>query len=90
MTPISHRVPPLLAIALSVLLSACGFHLREGINLPPNIEPLYISGASDQLGLELRNALTASGIELSEESAAARHILRIGEQHSDKRSSALG
>lgn len=80
----------LILIALTLMLNACGFHLRNSISLPADVEPIYIEGASNKLYVALRNSLSASGIELSEDSESANHILSITKQVQDKRSSALG
>jgi LPS-assembly lipoprotein len=75
---------------MTLLTSACGFHLRNNISLPASVEPIYIKGANNDFYVSLRNALNASGIALSENPENANHVLAITKQLEDKRSSALG
>lgn len=60
-----------LFVTLLVLLSACGWHLRGDINLPPGMETVTIhTGQSGQeLAQELRQVLTTAGVTASLESA---------------------
>ena len=82
----------LLLISAIVLLSACGFQLRGNVDLPLGVEPIYIGGIdkTSQLAVELRNLLTSSGIQLSDQAADANYQLNVLNSLSTKRSTALG
>jgi len=66
------RTPSL--IALLVLLSACGWHLRGSLNLPAGMEAVSIHAdrTGQELAQELRQALIASGVEASLDDAGAK------------------
>jgi len=82
----------LLLTSAVVLLTACGFQLRGNVALPEGVEPIYIGSRDPQspLAVELRNFLTSSGIQLSDQAGDANHQLSILSSVSDKRSTALG
>ena len=62
----AHRLSAL--VLLAVLLSACGFHLREEVRLPAGMQRLSLEGADSlsPLGRDLRKALTRSGAQVVE------------------------
>ena len=79
------------ALAVVLVLAGCGFHLRQSVKLP--FESLYVHLAgSSQFGHELKRALRASDVRLTDDpkTAAAtlsilselreRHILSLGGQ----------
>ncbi len=80
----------LLALIVTSTLGACGFQLRGTTALPEGTEPVYLDGATGQLGVELRNLLNASGVQLSENFGDANSHLLIKKRKSDKRAAALG
>ncbi len=82
----------LLLTSAIVLLTACGFQLRGNVDLPQGVEPIYIGGINkhSQLSVELRNLLTSSGIQLSDQAGDANYQLNILDSLSHKRSTALG
>lgn len=82
----------ILSLSMAFLLTACGFQLRGKVTLPEGVEPLYIGGLSSnsQLGIELRNLLTASGVALTTESTTANYQLLVLEQDHDRRNASLG
>lgn len=53
--------------ALSLLLSACGFHLRGEVNLPSQLRTLLLSSQSGSTGFDrdLRTALTRAGVTIA-------------------------
>ncbi len=81
-----------MGLCLILLLSACGFQLRGTVELPEGVEPIYIGGlsSSGQLSIELRNLLSAYGVELNRDAAQANYQLIILEQTTDKRTASLG
>ncbi|WP_101757571.1 LPS assembly lipoprotein LptE [Oceanicoccus sp. KOV_DT_Chl] len=76
----------------SLLVSACGFHLRGNINLPAGVEPIIITGLqnSGSLAIELRNELMANGITITTAPEEANYQLAISKAASDKRITAVG
>lgn len=64
---------------LLVVLSGCGFHLRGNINLPENMQTLYIDGVApySAFAVELRRTLRANGINIVEDINSAQAVLRL-------------
>jgi LPS-assembly lipoprotein len=81
-----------LAIAglLSALLTACGFQLRGQLNLPDNIEPIFISAANSQLGIEIRNLFSSNNIALTDQAGDANYKLVLLQQERDRRTLSVG
>jgi len=81
-------------LALTLMLSACGFHLRGSLalNLPEGIEPIYVSGPVSTTALknELRRLLKAYDVNLTTNAAEANHQLVIIEHKSDRRTASIG
>ena len=72
-----HR---LVVIAIfTLVVTACGFHLREEVRLPSAMQRLAIEGADSftPLGRDLRKALTRAGAQIVEGSAERSAVLRI-------------
>ncbi|MGD8933445.1 MAG: LPS assembly lipoprotein LptE [Gammaproteobacteria bacterium] len=74
------QISGLLLIACAV--AACGFHLRGSYNLPEHLSPLFIDKDSMSLELyrELRSALVASGVGLTDDAAAASSVLKVNKE----------
>ena len=64
---------------LAVVLSGCGFALRQPLDLPPELGRLSIEAAdpNTELVRDLRAALSRSGAELVEAGVAESGILRV-------------
>ena len=64
---------------LTCAVAACGFHLRGAYDLPEHLSPLFLDKESMSLLLyrELRSTLKASGVELSDDAAAAASVLKV-------------
>ena len=79
-------------IICTLLISACGFHLRGNINLPAGVEPLAISGINETttLALKLHNSLTANGIKMTDKASEANYKIVILETKQDRRVSTIG
>ncbi len=71
------RLP--LALILTMVLSACGFHLRGEAQLPAGMQTLAIEGADalSPLGRDLRKALVRAGAQVVETSSQKTTVLRI-------------
>ena len=66
---------------LLALLSACGFHLRGEVELPPVLQETYLESKNPYTGMAraLRVELEAAGgriVETSEHATAVLHIVR--------------
>ena len=73
-----HRLA--IALLLTSLLAACGFHLRGEARLPRSMQTLAIEGADvlSPLGRDLRKALERAGVQVAEKSVPGAAVLRIG------------
>ena len=69
----------LLCLGLSLLLSACGFHLRGSQNLPPQLKQIYIESTQPYAPFEqaLRAALQSSNIQVVNAPNKEAFILKI-------------
>ena len=67
------------ALALSLLLPACGFHLRNALTLPPDLGPVDIvsSDPYSRLARSVERALAAAGAEIAEPRAEDVAVLNI-------------
>ena len=79
-------------VLASLVLASCGFHLRNQVDLPPGVEPIYVSSANptSSLAIELHNLLSASGVVLTDTVTEANYQLVILEQKQDRRVATLG
>jgi len=69
----------LLLISTFLLLAGCGFHLRGNIDLPSDLQRMYVEGTSKYsgIGVELRRSLRANGIDVVDTASAAQVILKV-------------
>lgn len=77
-----------LILALIVgLLSGCGFQLRGNIDLDPGLKRMHLQGVSafSPLGINLRQSLKSSGVEVVDKATQADSILRISDIVFDRR-----
>lgn len=79
-----------IASVLSVLISACGFQLRGQMDLPDYIEPIFITNANSQLGIEIRNLFSSNNVALTEQAADANYKLVLLKQDHDRRTLSIG
>lgn len=81
-----------LLLLLVLLTSACGFRLRGFIELPPNLQPLYISsqGSATNLAATLARQLEQSGVTLSKEITPSRLRLELKDFKSSQRQLVFG
>jgi LPS-assembly lipoprotein len=82
------RGPSLAATAALVgaLLAGCGFHLRGAVEIPPELNPLYIEApAGSPVRAAIEERLRGSAVRLASTSKEAKTILRIsGESRSSR------
>lgn len=77
-TPMKLHRHLVLAI-FTLVLGACGFHLREEAVLPASMQRVAIEGADplSPLGRDLRKALTRAGAQIVEDGSGGPTVLRI-------------
>ena len=66
----------LLATGCSLLLS-CGFHLRGSVSVPPELAVTYLKGGSSAVVEDLRQALLASGAQVTDDPDAAGATIEV-------------
>ncbi|MEP5763196.1 MAG: LPS assembly lipoprotein LptE [Halieaceae bacterium] len=86
-----NRIHACLLIVLMSLLSACGFHLRGSINLPPAWNDLHLASASpnSELARAFRDRLENAGISWRDR-ADANYTLVLGTERFDRRNLTIG
>lgn len=77
-------------VAISLLISACGWHLRGSLNLPADLKSVAISGASATLYEQLERQLRASDIDLQASEKDAQYTIVIIDEANERRTAALG
>lgn len=77
---------------LIFLTTACGFHLRGTVEVPKNIDRLYISALDTKGALitELRQQLKTNRVSLTEDPLAANYSLNILDEGREKRTAGVG
>ena len=75
-----------------VVLTACGFHLREGVELPEVLESTYLQSKDLYSGIatELRLELQAAGADLTDQRDAATGVVVILNERSQRRVLSVG
>lgn len=78
-TTMSHRFGSCLVVFAALLLSACGFHLREQIALPASLQRIHLDIADPftPLRADLAAALKRAGAELVATAADGVAVVRI-------------
>lgn len=77
---------------LLLVLTACGFHLRGQLDLPPALASTYIesNGADSNLIKRLRSSLLGNGVVVTAHRSEATAILRILRDSYDRRVLSVG
>jgi len=77
----------LLMISTLLLLAGCGFHLRGNIDLPADLQRMYVEGTSKYsgIGVELRRSLRANGVEVVDSRNAAQVVLKVSASNYKRR-----
>ncbi len=75
-----------------LLLSACGFKLRGGVELPPILQDTYIQSENPFTGMarSLRSELEANGANVLEDKKLATAVLVIHKERSENRVLSVG
>jgi LPS-assembly lipoprotein len=84
----------LLALLFGVLAAAvvvgCGFHLRGAVEIPPSLAPLYIDApAGSPVRRALEDQLRGSAVQLTNQRADAKLVLRILSERRSSRVAAV-
>ena len=66
-----------LVLAVSIILTGCGFHLRGQIDVPPSLMRMHVKGDDIELVNEVEKSLKFSSIEIVEEGAADAALLDL-------------
>jgi len=76
----------LFPLAISLLLSGCGFHLRGAVELPEMMQKTYISGGGgSDLYYAVENALLNAGAKVVGSASSATALLTLHSQRFDRR-----
>jgi LPS-assembly lipoprotein len=81
------------ALALLLMqLPACGFHLRDGVQLPDVLETTYLQSRDRFSGVvaELRIELKSAGADLTEQRGDATGVVSISGERSQRRVLSVG
>jgi len=80
-----------LTITLTLLATACGWHLRGALILPPDLQSMYISARDNYSGIaaELKRTLEANDIEVAQSSSQAQMTMHIIEERNDRRTASV-
>lgn len=78
------RLRSLYIVLTALLLSSCGFHLRNGNELPPQLHTLYFKAANpyEPVATELRQTLTSLNVRLVSQPSAATYTLMLSKSRS--------
>jgi LPS-assembly lipoprotein len=84
---IRRLIPAVIALAFALVVSACGFHLRSALELPPDLGPVRVvsSDRYSPLAESLAQALTRAGaVPATDETENATVLDLLGEQWGDR------
>lgn len=84
---IRRLIPAVIALAFALVVSACGFHLRSALVLPPDLGPVRVvsSDRYSPLAESLAQALTRAGaVPATDETENATVLDLLGEQWGDR------
>lgn len=71
------RIKSTLIMIVFLLSSACGYHLRENIDLPEGLNSIYLQGGTGQLRNNLKKVLRSSSGKLAENSKQAGLVVKV-------------
>lgn len=79
------------AITLTLLATACGWHLRGALVLPADLQSMYISARDSQSGiaLDLKRALEANNIKVAQSSSDAQMTMHIMDERNERRAASV-
>lgn len=71
-------------LLMALGLTACGFHLRQPVEIPPGYNPMFIEGGN-LVRLALIDQLSGSAVQLTDNKAAAGLVVRITREQRSSR-----
>ncbi|HFD78856.1 MAG TPA: hypothetical protein ENK05_00500 [Gammaproteobacteria bacterium] len=82
----------MVALGAALLLSACGFHLRGSVQLPPVLKEVYLQSNSPFKGITpvLRDQLLSAGAKVVEQAEDATAVIHILNERSERRVLSVG
>jgi LPS-assembly lipoprotein len=83
-------VRTILPVLLTLLLTACGYHLRGAVDLPSDLKAVYIEGASEPLREQFRKALESSTVKMVNTRAESGTVITVSNEENFKRALSLG
>jgi len=80
-----------LSITLFLITTACGWHLRGALVLPPDLQSMYISARDNYSGIaaDLKRTLESNNIEVTSDSALAQMTLHIIDERNLRRTATV-
>ena len=72
-------------LALALLLSACGYHLRGSLELPSGLKNVYLEGGSADLREQFNRTMQISSVPLASSPETADIIVKIFDEDSQRR-----
>lgn len=83
------RIKSSIIVAITLLASACGYHLRGAYDLPKGMNNIYLDGGSPLFREQLLNVLNASSGRLVSVPEQAQIVLRIFNDAIERRTLSL-
>lgn len=76
---IKNSIKLVIAVMMSIALTSCGFHLRQNLDFPTQLDTLYISSATPYGKFEeyLKNILNTTNINIVDNAKDSSYTLRI-------------
>jgi LPS-assembly lipoprotein len=71
-------------LILSVIVSACGFHLRGQLPLSETVNVLYVDAEEGEFKSQLLDSLQSSGAKIVDDPAASKAILQISDEYTER------
>jgi LPS-assembly lipoprotein len=67
-----------LMLVILSLVTACGFHLRGAVDIPPNLSPVFVEAPGNSaVGVALKDRFQVSGVQQTTSAKDARALVRI-------------
>jgi len=79
-----HISTVVVVLLMSVILTACGFHLRGQLPLPASVSVIYLDAEQTDFTNELSKSLRSSGATLVDNPAQAKAILQIADEFPER------
>jgi LPS-assembly lipoprotein len=77
-------------LMMSLILSACGYHLRGAVELPKELKALYLQGASPELHQQFSKVMESSSGKLLSSQENAGIVIRFFDEKMNRRVLSLG